>query len=149
MKRSIFRTKQKQKHQNDIDFANVCCFKFVEFEFFVFLLIDAFWLIANIEIWRVDDKQTNKQKFVKKNRWIDCVTNSHWLLFFISSCHLFSYRYCDVIEFIFYDVDCENVKNRTKQRMRFWNRWNKFIKINETKRNSEFFVWCFECWFVC
>ena len=26
MKRSIFRTKQKQ--QNDIDFANVCCFKF-------------------------------------------------------------------------------------------------------------------------
>ena len=50
MKRSIFRTKQKQKHQNDIDFANVYCFKFVEFEFFVFLLIDAFWLIANIKI---------------------------------------------------------------------------------------------------
>ena len=40
MKRSIFRTKQKQ--QNNIDFANVCCFKFFEFVFFEFLLIDAF-----------------------------------------------------------------------------------------------------------
>ena len=40
IKRSIFRTEKKQ--QNDIDFANVYCFKFFEFEFFEFLLIDAF-----------------------------------------------------------------------------------------------------------
>ena len=42
MKRSISRTKQKQKQQNDIDFANVCCFELFEFELFEFLLIDAF-----------------------------------------------------------------------------------------------------------
>ena len=37
----------KTKRQNDIDFANVNCWKFFEFEFFKFWLIDVFWLIAN------------------------------------------------------------------------------------------------------
>ena len=42
MKQLFFETKQKQrqKQQNDIDFANVCCFKFLEFKFFEFLLIE-------------------------------------------------------------------------------------------------------------
>ena len=37
----------KTKRQSDIDFASVCCWKFFEFEFFKFWLIDVFWLIAN------------------------------------------------------------------------------------------------------
>ena len=100
-KRSISRAKQKQKQQNDIDFANVCCFKFFEFEFFEFLLIDAFWLIANYKTksrltkyWRIDDDK----KLRKKTNWIDCVTNSRWLLFFISLCYLFSYCCFDIID---------------------------------------------------
>ena len=59
-KKSIdFSNKQKQ---NDIDFANVCCFNLFEFEVFEFLLIDAFWLIADFEqkvkIWRMSNEQT-------------------------------------------------------------------------------------------
>ena len=34
----------------------------------------------------------------EKDELIDCVTNSHWLLFFISSCHVLSYRCYDVID---------------------------------------------------
>ena len=41
-----FSSKQKQ---NDIDFVDVYCFKLFEFELFEFLLIDEFWLIADVE----------------------------------------------------------------------------------------------------
>ena len=94
MKRSIFQSKQKQKQQSDIDFANVCCFKFLGFELFEFLLIGTFWLIANFEAerWRIDDWQ----KIAKKTSWFDRAANSHWSLFFNSWCNMFSYRCCDV-----------------------------------------------------
>ena len=38
-----------KRKQSDIDFADVCCFEFLEFEIFEFLLIDAFWLTVNFE----------------------------------------------------------------------------------------------------
>ena len=52
--RSISRAKQKQKQQNDIDFADVCCLKLLEFVLFEFLLIDAFWLTANFEFENIE-----------------------------------------------------------------------------------------------
>ena len=42
-----FFNKTKTKRQNDIDFANVNCWKIFEFEFFKYWLIDIYWLIAN------------------------------------------------------------------------------------------------------
>ena len=67
MKRSISRAEQKQKQQNDIDFASVCCFKLFEFEFFEFLLIDAFWLAADSEI---EKSLTTTSKRLRKRRTV-------------------------------------------------------------------------------
>ena len=69
MKRSISRAEQKQK-QSDIDFANVCCFKLLEFELFEFLLIGAFWLAANSEAenhWRRRQTTTKKTNLFRLN----------------------------------------------------------------------------------
>ena len=93
MKRSIFRAKQKQrqKQQNDIDFANVCCFKLLEFEFFEFLLIDRFWLIANVETKdRLTTTTTTKSWWENDLNWL----NSKFTLTFVFQLFmlLFSYR---------------------------------------------------------
>ena len=50
---------EQKKQQNDIDFANVYCVKF--------LLIDAFWLIANFETknhWRQRTNDCEKDEFI-------------------------------------------------------------------------------------
>ena len=135
MKRSISRAKQKQKQQNDIDFANVCCFKFFEFEFFEFLLIDSLWLIADFETeiverwikcWRIDDWQKIAKKtnlFRLKNKFID---------FSFSRIHVICFHIVVCNKFIFVDIDCENVKNRTHA---FWNRFSRLSK-NVIEANS-------------
>ena len=116
--RSISRAK---KQQNDIDFASVCCFKLLEFELFEFLLIDAFWLIADSE---TENRLTKRWLFWRRAN--DCEKNElFWLnnksidsCFSILRAIAFVSLVCK--KFIFIDVDCEDVKNRKKQRMRFW-----------------------------
>ena len=106
--RSISRAEQKQKQQDDIDFASVCCFKLFEFELFEFLLIGAFWLAADLETknhWRQRTDDCEEDGLIWScSRFIE-------LLFFISSCDMLSYRCC-VIDSFSIDVDCEDVKNR-------------------------------------
>ena len=78
-----FSSKQKQ---SDIDFAEICCFKLLEFELFEFLLIDEFWLIADIETeyWRIDDWQ----RVAKKASWFDHVADLlSYVLQLFFSCH--------------------------------------------------------------
>ena len=157
--------KQKQKQQNDIDFANVCCFKLFEFELFEFLLIGAFWLTAdirNMTCWR----QTNEQTKICEKDELNWLRDRFTLIvvfhFFMSFVFV-SLLWCN--RFIFIEnIDCENVKNRTKQDMRFSCHWSKFIshcseliechwseQIAETRRNEtkfKFFVWNFEWLFV-
>ena len=107
MKRSISRTKQKQ--QNDIDFASVCCFKFLEFEFFEFLLIDAFWLIANSETenhWRHERRANDCEK--NELNWLRIKFTLIVVFHFFMSCHCF--RIVAVIDSSLIDVDCEKCK---------------------------------------
>ena len=95
MKRSILKTKQRE---SDIDFANVCCLKLLEFELFQFLLIDAFWLTADIENmthWRRTDEQTEVSENDELNWLYDRFLLTFVFLLFMS---LFSYRCCDVID---------------------------------------------------
>ena len=68
-KRPISRAKQKQKQQNDIDSASVCCFKLLEFELFESLLIGASWLTASYrarsrltKYWRIDDDKKLRRR---------------------------------------------------------------------------------------
>ena len=87
-----FKTKQKQKQQNDIDFANVCCFKFLEFELFEFLLIDAFWLTANFENIQTWNKILTHRRLTKnceKNELVWLNNKLNWSMFFFYSCHCF------------------------------------------------------------
>ena len=121
MKRSISRAKQKQK-QNDIDFANVCCFKLLEFELFEFLLIDAFWLTADSEIesmntthWRRTNDYENDEFVWLNIKSIDSYSSTLHVIALISLCN----------RFIFFDVDCEDVKNRTHAY------WNRFSRLTE------------------
>ena len=151
--RSISRAKQKQKQQNDIDFASVCCFKLLEFELFEFLLIDAFWLTADVETEICEDDELNWLR----NRFTLTV-----VLHLFMSFALVSLLWCNRFIFV-WNIDCEDVKNRRKQRMRFWCRCNELIEIavtnsliefhwsrlteTETRRSEiqKFFVRCFEC----
>ena len=120
-----------------------------------------FW--NRTKCWRIDDEQT----IAKKTDWIDWISDQLTRIFqFFMSFALVSLLWCN--KFIFVDsIDCENVKNRTKQRMRFWCHWNKLTSrcseliecrwskqtLRQTKRNeasqTKIFVWCFEivCWF--
>ena len=70
-----------------------------------------------------------RQKITKKTNWFDRVTNL--LISYFSIFHvIFFISWCN--KFIFFDVDCENVKNRTHT---YWNRFNEFIK-NFIETNS-------------
>ena len=99
-KRSIFRTKQKQKQQNDIDFANVCCFKLFEFEFFEFLLIDRFWLTANFETKQNVDASTIDKKLRKKR--IDLIVTSVHRIQHLKS----TFDSTLELTFLFYHIEC-------------------------------------------
>ena len=89
-------------------------------------------VLIDCKFWTEQNVDDDWQKTAKKTSWFDRATNSHWLLFFISLCHLLSYRCWNVINSFFIDVDCENVKNRTHA---FWNRSNRLIK-NFIEANS-------------
>ena len=112
--RSISRAEQKQKQQNDNSFANVCCFKLLEFVLFEFLLIDASWLIANFEQQNLLNKiltYWRRTKNCEKDEFIELNSKSIDLRF--SRFHVIAFVSLYVKNSSFIDVDCENVKNRT------------------------------------
>ena len=111
MKRSISQNKQKQKQQNDIDFANVYCFKFFEFEFFECLLIDAFWLIANSE----QNKMLTHRRLTKNCEKDELIWSCSKFALIVVFHFFMSFVFVSFVckKFIFIDVDCEDVKNET------------------------------------